>query len=106
MEDYALRDSRRIKQLLQDQSILLCDGGHKENEFSGLMNSVQQNSIIMAHDYGRNLIYFRNEIQSKYWNESFEFDGSKFDQRCDKIRLIPFMQNEFEKAVWYIRKKI
>ena len=105
IEDYALRDSRRIKHLLQDKSILLCDGGHKENEFSGLMHSIQLNSIIMAHDYGRNLQYFRSEIQGKYWNESFEFDGSKFDKRCSQIKLVPYMQNEFEKAVWYIRKK-
>ena len=105
-EGYADKNSLKIKTLLKDKSILLCDGGHKENEFSGLMGSIKKHSIIMAHDYGRNLRYFRNEIQGKYWNESFEFDGSKFDAMCARINLLPYMQDDFEKAVWYIRKKI
>ncbi len=99
-------DCKAIRELLKKKSILLCDGGHKEHEFEELMNHIEVNSIIMAHDYGRNLKYFRSEIQGKYWNESFEFDGSKFERKCKEINLIPYMQDDFETAVWYIRKKI
>ena len=105
-EDYGLRNGKRIKALLNDKSILLCDGAHKENEFTFFIDKIKKNSIIMAHDFGRNRNHFVNNIQGIYWGTSFEFDGSHFDDRCRRKRLIPYFQNEFEKAVWYIREKI
>jgi len=105
-EDCNGKGANRINNLLRKKSIILCDGVHKENEFSLFMNKINKGSIIMAHDSARNRGHFINHIQGVYWGTSFEFDGSKFDSRCDKIRLVPYMQNIFEKAVWYIRKKI
>ena len=105
-EDCFLRNGERIINLLKQKSILLCDGALKESEFSHFMNYIWRGSIIMAHDYGRNEKYFRNKIEGVYWNASFEFDGSKFDKQCKDKGFIPFLQSDFEKAVWYIRKKI
>ena len=105
-EDCFLRDGETIISLLRQQSILLCDGAIKESEFSYFINHIQSGSIIMAHDYGRNEDYFRKKIEDVYWNASFEFDGSKFDNECEEKGFIPYLQNDFEKAVWYIRKKI
>ena len=105
-EDCFLRDGKRIIDLLKNKSILLCDGAHKEHEFSFFINHIQPESIIMAHDYGKNKEYFFSEIANKYWNKSFEFDGSKFDHECNEKEFIPYLQNDFEKAVWYIRKKV
>ena len=94
-----------IKDLLTKKSILLCDGGLKETEFSTFINYIQPDSIIMAHDYGKSENYFRKNIQNVYWSASFEFDGSKFDNECNKKGFTPYFQTEFDKAVWYIRKK-
>ena len=105
-EDCFLNDGRTIKSLLKSKSILLCDGAHKEQEFSFFSDFIEEDSVIMAHDYGKNEKYFREHIQGKYWNHSFEFDGSKFDQVCTEKKLITFLQSDFDKAVWYIRKKI
>ncbi len=104
-EDCFLHDGKRIIDLLKNKSILLCDGAHKEHEFSFFINHIQSESIIMAHDYGKNKEYFFSEIFNKYWSESFEFDGSKFDHECNEKGFIPYLQNDFDKAVWYIRKK-
>lgn len=105
-EDCFLLDGEKIINLLKKKSLLLCDGAIKESEFSYFINHIQPESIIMAHDYGRNENYFRNNIEDVYWNASFEFDGSKFDDECNEKGFMPFLQNDFEKAVWYIRKKI
>jgi hypothetical protein len=105
-EDCFLHDGRRIKGLLKEKSILLCDGAHKENEFTFFSRFLQSGSIIMAHDYGQSEEYFKKEIEGKYWTSSFEFNGSKFNNWCEDYRLIPYYQDEFERAVWFIRKKI
>jgi hypothetical protein len=104
-EDCFLRNGRRIKNLLKSKSILLCDGAHKENEFNFFSKFITKGSIIMAHDYGKNEPYFRKNIEGKYWNASFEFDGSKFTRLCNERKLIPYHQDKFEKAVWFIRKQ-
>ena len=105
-EDCFNHGGKIIKDLLKQKSILLCDGALKEAEFSHFINYIENGSIIMAHDYGKNKDYFYENIANKYWTESFEFDGSKFDEQCENKGFIPFLQNDFEKAVWYIRKKI
>lgn len=105
-EDCFLRDGEKIVNLLKQKSILLCDGALKEAEFSRFINHIQSGSIIMAHDYGKNLDYFKKNIEGIFWGQSFEFDGSKFDDECNEKGFIPYLQNDFEKAVWYIRKKI
>lgn len=104
-EDCFIHEGRRIKSLLNSKSILLCDGAHKVNEFTFFSQFLQSGSIIMAHDYGRDEEYFRQNIEGKYWTSSFEFDGSKFDKWCEDHSLEPYMQDVFEKAVWYIRIK-
>lgn len=105
MEDCFLRDGQRIKGLLQSKSLLLCDGAHKGNEFTYFSQFLNSGSVIMAHDYAKNREYFDKEIVNKYWTTSFEFDGSKYDPWCDDHGLVPYHQDKFDKAVWYIRRK-
>jgi hypothetical protein len=105
-EDYRLDNGKRVIKLLKRKSILLCDGGHKENDFRYFLNYINEGSIIMAHDYGKNREWFDENINGKYWNTSFEFDGSKFDDKCIEKGFEPYLQDDFDKAVWYIRKKL
>lgn len=104
-EDCFLKEGEKIINLLKQKSILLCDGAVKEAEFSRFINHIRPDSIIMAHDYGKNESHFRENIQGIYWGSSFEFDGSKFDKECEEKGFEPYLQNDFDTAVWYIRKK-
>lgn len=104
-EDCFLREGQKIKDLLKEKTLLLCDGAHKVNEFSFFSQFLQSGSVIMAHDYAKNREYFEKEILDKYWTTSFEFDGSQFDQWCIDKNLEPLLQDEFDRAVWFIRIK-
>ena len=104
-EDCFARDGAKIRSMLDGKVLLLCDGAHKKNEFAHFSQFIKPGSVIMVHDYGRDVEYFKKNIEGIYWTSSMEFDGSEFVIWCREKNLEPFLQDLFEKSIWFIRKK-
>jgi len=58
----------------------------------------------MAHDYAKDHEVFKNEINRVYWNWH-EISESQIQESIDKHNLKPYMQDEFDKAVWVCKIK-
>jgi hypothetical protein len=84
--------------------LVLCDGGNKIKEFNCLSRFLKTNDVIMAHDYAFNSNDFEHNINRKYWNWH-EISDSDISEACTTYNLVPFMQEEFSKAVWACRIK-
>ena len=95
------------KQIQQDGvSIIFCDGGSKPEEFEAVAKVVKDGDIILAHDYFRSLHLFRLEKEKQDTDKIFcAVTDSKIDPCCVKNGLREFMQDEFEKFRWAIRRK-
>jgi len=91
-----------IHELIQNsnRALVLCDGGDKRREFAVFQASLRSDDIIMAHDYSATTDSFKSECFGKIWNwHEFEDSFANF------TGLDPFLQEEFAKYAWCIRKK-
>jgi cephalosporin hydroxylase len=86
-------------------TIVLCDGGSKKDEFRLLAQFLKRGDIIMAHDYIDTQENFTENYYDKIWNWR-EIGIEHIQPVCDEYSLVPFMQEEFNEAVWACRKKI
>lgn len=93
-----------IIDLIDEKTIVICDNGNKKEEFKTFSKYLHKGSLIMIHDYAKSREYFEKEIKDKIWR-SLEFDGSEFEDYCQRFGLEPYLQNEFDKSVWFIRRK-
>lgn len=98
------KDRFKISSLFDNRTLLLCDAGQKNTEFDIYGKLMPKGSIIMAHDYAPDRAYFTKNIEGKIWNH-LEFEGDKFKNYCKQYNLYPYLQNEFEKSVWFSRMK-
>lgn len=104
-ENYSGVEQEIIDLILEEGvSIVLCDGGHKISEFNLLSKYLKPNDIIMAHDYAANTQYFDETIKNKYWNW-LEISDSDIQDAVTSNNLHPYMQDEFNKAVWVCKIK-
>lgn len=85
-------------------TIVLCDGGYKIGEFNLLSKFIKPGDFILAHDYAPTVEYFKEHINLKFWNWH-EIEDSDIQESTDKYNLEPFMQDDFEKAVWTCKIK-
>lgn len=104
--DYKSLKNTEIIEFIQSDgcTLVLCDGGNKVNEFRILSEHLKNGDIIMAHDYAYDEETFLNEINKIYWNWH-EISESQIQESVDKFNLKPFMQTEFNKAVWVCKIK-
>jgi cephalosporin hydroxylase len=91
---------------IQDEgsTLVLCDGGHKISEFNLLSKFIKSGDYIMAHDYASDSEYFNNYVNGVLWNWH-EIQDSDIQSSVDQYNLKPFMQDEFQKAVWVSKIK-
>lgn len=100
-----LKDNEIIDFIRKDgMTLVLCDGGNKVNEFNILSEYLKKSDIIMAHDYARDRGFFESVINRVYWNWH-EISESQIQESVDKYNLKPYMQDEFDKAVWVCKIK-
>jgi predicted O-methyltransferase YrrM len=85
-------------------TLVLCDGGNKIKEFNILSKHLKKGDLIMAHDYAYDKETFISEIKLKYWNWH-EISESDIEEVSMTQNLIPFMQENFNKAVWVCKIK-
>ena len=95
IKDYINRDG---------QTIVLCDGGNKINEFKILSGLLKSGDVIMAHDYCENEETFNAEYKDKIWNW-LEIKDSDISESVKKYKLQPFMHEDFKRVVWVCKMK-
>ena len=85
-------------------SLVICDGGDKIREFRTFASYLKSGDIIMAHDYAPSREYFDGVMFNQHWNwlEITEQDVGPVSQRH---KLIPHMQDEFQRVAWACRRK-
>jgi cephalosporin hydroxylase len=104
-EGYASAEQELIDLIVEDGvCLVLCDGGHKISEFNLLSKYIKNGDIIMAHDYASNQQYFKENIEYKYWNW-LEISDNDIEDAVVSNNLHPYMQNEFNQAVWVCKIK-
>jgi cephalosporin hydroxylase len=85
-------------------TIVLCDGGNKIAEFNLLSKFIKTGDYIFAHDYARNNGYFQEHINGQIWNW-MEISDSDISNAIIHNNLSPFMETEFQEAVWVCKIK-
>jgi len=102
-----LKQPTEIDEFIREDgvTVVLCDGGSKKNEFRLLSQFLKSEDIIMAHDYIDTRQNFEEDYYNKIWNWR-EIGDEDIQETCSRYNLVPFMQEEFNKAVWACRKKI
>lgn len=104
-ENYSSVSEEPISYIQQEGiTVVLCDGGHKISEFNLLSPFLKPGDFIMAHDYARNSAYFTESIEKKYWNW-LEIQDSDIQQAVELNNLEPYMQDNFDQAVWVCKIK-
>lgn len=95
IKDYINRDG---------QTIVLCDGGNKINEFKILSGLLKSGDVIMAHDYCENEQIYNSEYKGKIW-DWLEIKDSDIEASVKKYKLKPFMHEDFKRVVWVCKIK-
>lgn len=85
--------------------LILCDGGDKPAEFNRYAAYLRPGDVIMAHDYAPNNRYFYDIMVDRHWNW-WEIQDSEIAEPCDRYKLLPFMQDEFQRVAWLCRRKV
>ena len=106
LQDYSGLLNTEIAEYIKSEGnvIVLCDGGNKIKEFNLLSQYLKTGDIIMAHDYGYDTETFSKKINKVYWNWH-EISESDIDESVKKYNLKPYMQDEFDRAVWVCKIK-
>jgi 23S rRNA U2552 (ribose-2'-O)-methylase RlmE/FtsJ len=94
-----------ISLINKGSALVLCDGGHKINEFTLYGKHLKSGDYIGAHDYGVDAETFKTKIEHKYWTESHEVRWDQLSGYCEENNLKRIYTKEFEKAVWLLCKK-
>jgi cephalosporin hydroxylase len=97
---------KEVISLIQQEGtcVVLCDGGNKIHEFNTLAKYIKSGDFILAHDYASTLENFKNNIEYKYWNW-LEITDEDIKTTVNENKLYPYMQDEFDKAVWVCKLK-
>ena len=111
MDCFSPECTEDIKSKIQakGRSLLLCDGGHKNQEFNLYAQYLKPQDVIMLHDYTHNEQDHTefNTIKSQYnWPHVPE---SSYDQIANTVKeenLEPYMYEEFKNVLWgsFIKK--
>lgn len=103
---YRIIDNEILGVLRGDgKKLILCDGGNKIHEFNAFAPYLRRADFIMAHDYCRDLNFYKQEIYDKIWNwcEITEKDISGVSKACN---LWTYNDAAFQKIVWVCKCKV
>ena len=86
-------------------NLILCDGGNKIGEFNCLSDILNENDIIMCHDYIENDDIFNNLFLNKIWNWK-EIEKADIIDAINKNNLHEHFYNQFTNVAWgcFIKK--
>jgi len=86
------------------KKLILCDGGHKVEEFRCLAPFLNAGDFIMAHDYAESYDKFSTEIKGKIWDWC-EIEEKYIDRACKENGLVFYQQPIFELIAWVCKTK-
>jgi hypothetical protein len=97
-----------IKTLIQTKgrTLLLCDGGHKNEEFNLYAQYLKPQDVIMLHDYTDNEEDFKSFQEKHGWPHYPESSYPAIEHTVKEQNLEKFMYPEFKSSFWgsFIKK--
>jgi len=99
--------SQEIHDLIssEGQTLLLCDGGNKNNEFAIFAKSLKLGDIIMCHDFIDDAETY-NKIQSETnWPSPPESHMRIIQESVNQLNLKPYLFEEAKNNLWGSFKK-
>ena len=88
------------------RKILLCDGGNKINEFNYSVPMLNKGDIIGMHDFAPTLKYFKENIEWKFWNTSFESDEVRISNLIKPFIKRHAQFKKFLEVVWGLYERV
>ena len=85
-------------------TLVLCDGGFKIQEFNLLAPHLKSGDYIMAHDYAHDSNYFQSYINGKIWNWH-EIEYSHVEKTFNDQKLKVIDSEIFSSIVWLCAQK-
>ena len=87
------------------KTLLLCDGGHKNEEFITYAKFLKPNDVIMLHDYAHDKEKYK-ETASKYgWPHGYESCFEVIKESVETNNLEMYLYDEFLDVLWGSFKK-
>ena len=88
------------------RKILFCDGGNKLNEFNYFAPMLNKGDVICMHDFAPDLKYFKDNIEWKFWNTSFEADEVRISNYVKPMIHRHQHFDKFLEVVWglYVKR--
>jgi|LauGreDrversion4_2_1035121.scaffolds.fasta_scaffold19792_6 hypothetical protein len=96
-----------IKNLISQsgQTLLLCDGGNKIQEFALFSSYLKTGDVIMCHDFMDDFETYSN-AQSKYnWQTAPESSMREIQDSVKQNNLSPYMFDQAKNSIWGCFKK-
>lgn len=92
----------QIKELIskKGKSLILCDGGNKNEEFKLYSQFLKKGDVVMCHDYSHSNEDFVNVSLELNWPHPSESSYDIIKPSIDKNNLSPFFYDEFKNVLW------
>jgi hypothetical protein len=89
-----------------NRTLVLCDGGNKEEEFILYSKFLKSKDVIMLHDYAHSENDYAIIKQNLNWPTNFESFYGNIKQSVEKNNLDFFMYEDFKSVLWgsFIKK--
>jgi hypothetical protein len=82
------------------KSLILCDGGSKNNEFNLYSQFLKSDDVIMCHDYSHSNEDFELVVQQLGWGHISESDYASISNSVTNNNLIPYKYDNFKNVLW------
>lgn len=97
-----------IRQLIQlpGKSLVLCDGGKKEEEFRLYSTFLKPGDVIMLHDYSHSEEEYKVFQSELGWETSAESEYKNIEDTVKYVELLPYHYDNFKSVLWgaFIKK--
>lgn len=82
------------------KTLVLCDGGAKEREFSLYSQFLKSGDVIMCHDYSHEINEYNNYSKELGWNSPPESKYEAILPAIKRNRLQPYNYDMFKQVFW------
>jgi hypothetical protein len=99
--DLNLENKPNLVSLVQSAgpTIVVCDGGHKPQEFNIFADLIKPGDVVMAHDYAPNPQVFEMQYKGKIW-EWMEVQDRDIEAAIARNKLVPLLPEIFNNVAW------
>lgn len=82
------------------RTLVLCDGGNKEEEFKLFGKILKSKDVIMLHDYAHSLEDYNSIKKSLGWPTPAESFYDNIKEFCKENNLLPYKYKSFKSVLW------